>query len=47
MDRIDLKDALKKINVNADWIGLREVKETKTFRFKLMVARLPFTVILA
>ena len=32
MDRIDLKDVLKKINVNADWIGLREVKETATYR---------------
>jgi predicted Zn-dependent protease len=28
----DLSSALNAINVSADWIGLREVKETKTFR---------------
>ena len=43
----ELNTFLQSINISADWIGLREVKETKTFRFKLMVARLPFTVILA
>ena len=32
MNTINLKDALRKINVNADWIGLREVKETTTYR---------------
>tara|TARA_B100002052_G_C15882927_1_gene600255 strand:+ start:2968 stop:4392 length:1425 start_codon:yes stop_codon:yes gene_type:complete len=28
----DLKSALNSIDVSADWIGLREVRETKTFR---------------
>ena len=29
----DLKANLNSINISADWIGLREVRETKTFRF--------------
>ena len=32
MDQIDLKKVLSKINVNADWVGLREVKESTTYR---------------
>ena len=32
MDSLDLKKILSKINVNADWIGLREVDETTTYR---------------
>ena len=27
----DLKANLNSINISADWIGLREVRETKTF----------------
>ena len=29
---MDLKKILDKINIDADWIGLREVKETATYR---------------
>ena len=29
---MDLKKILDQININADWIGLREVKETTTYR---------------
>ena len=32
MENIDLKKALNNININADWIGLRQVKETTTYR---------------
>ena len=32
MNNIDLKKALDNINIKADWIGLREVKETTTYR---------------
>ena len=32
MEHIDLKKALNNININAEWIGLREVKETTTYR---------------
>ena len=32
MDSINLKKALDNINVSADWIGLRKVKETTTHR---------------
>ena len=32
MEKIDLKKALDNIKVNADWIGLRQVKETTTYR---------------
>ena len=32
MKNIDLKKALDNINLKADWIGLREVKETTTYR---------------
>ena len=32
MNNIDLQKALKKIDVSADWIGLREVQETSTYR---------------
>ena len=32
MDSIDLKKILSKINVKADWVGLREVNETTTYR---------------
>ena len=32
MEPINLKEALSKIKVNADWIGIREVKESTTFR---------------
>jgi len=32
MEHIDLKKALNSININAEWIGLREVKETTTYR---------------
>ena len=28
----DLKSFLNTVDISADWIGLREVKETKTFR---------------
>ena len=32
MNNINLREALQKINVPAEWIGLREVKETTTYR---------------
>ena len=32
MNNINLQEALRKINVPAEWIGLREVKETTTYR---------------
>ena len=32
MDSLDLKKILSNINVKADWIGLREVNETSTYR---------------
>ena len=32
MDSLDLNKILSKINVKADWIGLREVDETTTYR---------------
>ena len=32
MNQIDLRDILSKINIKADWIGLREVKESTTYR---------------
>ena len=32
MKHIDLKKALDNINIKADWIGLREVKESTTYR---------------
>lgn len=32
MNNIDLQKALQKIDVSADWVGLREVKETSTYR---------------
>ena len=32
MNTIDLQKALQKIDVSADWIGLREMQETSTYR---------------
>ena len=32
MNEINLKNILNNINVSADWIGLRQVKETSTYR---------------
>ena len=32
MESLDLKKILSNINVNADWIGLREINETSTYR---------------
>jgi len=32
MDKLDLKKVLSKINVKADWVGLREVNEETTYR---------------
>ena len=32
MENLDLKKILSKINVKADWIGLREVNEETTYR---------------
>ena len=32
MNNINLQKALQKIDVSADWVGLREVKETSTYR---------------
>ena len=32
MSELNLQDALSKIDISADWIGLREVKETTTYR---------------
>ena len=32
MSDINLHDALNKIDISADWIGLREVKESTTYR---------------
>jgi len=32
MNQIDLKDILSQINIKADWVGLREVKESTTYR---------------
>ena len=32
MNHFDLKKALDNIDINADWIGIREVKETTTYR---------------
>ena len=32
MEQINLKKALSNINIKADWIGLREVNETTTYR---------------
>lgn len=32
MNNINLKDTLEKINLPAEWIGLRQVKETTTYR---------------
>ena len=32
MTNLNLQDALNNINISADWVGLREVKETTTYR---------------
>ena len=32
MSDINLQDLLSKIDISADWIGLREVKESTTYR---------------
>ena len=32
MNNFDLQKALSNINISADWIGLREVQETSTYR---------------
>ena len=32
MPDLNLHDALNKIDISADWVGLREVKETTTYR---------------
>ena len=32
MKELDLKNVLSKIKVNADWIGIRQVKEKTTYR---------------
>ena len=32
MSKLNLQDALSAIDIQADWIGLREVKESTTYR---------------
>ena len=32
MSKINLHDALSAIDIQADWVGLREVKESTTYR---------------
>ena len=32
MENINLSKALDKINIKADWIGIRQVKETTSYR---------------
>ena len=32
MSKLNLQDALSAIDIQADWVGLREVKESTTYR---------------
>ena len=32
MNKFDLQKALNNINIDADWVGIRQLKETTTYR---------------